>query len=40
VEAALQNFNILSLQHMEFSDHLHAARHVHAEWRVVAEKSA
>jgi ubiquinone/menaquinone biosynthesis C-methylase UbiE len=40
VEAALHNFDILSLQHMEFSDHLQAARNVHAEWRVVAEKSA
>lgn len=38
VEDALQKFAILSLQQMEYSDHLQAARSVHAEWRVVAEK--
>jgi len=38
IEAALGDFKIISLQHMEYSDHLLPDRSVHAEWRVVAEK--
>jgi len=38
VEAALTEFRIISLQHMQYSDHLQPNRTVHAEWRVVAEK--
>lgn len=38
IESALTDFKIISLQHMEYSDHLVPSRCVHAEWRVVAEK--
>lgn len=38
VEKALEEYSIVSLEHMQYSDCLPAARYVHAEWRVVAEK--
>jgi ubiquinone/menaquinone biosynthesis C-methylase UbiE len=38
VQDVLHKFSILSLEHIERSDHLHPSRTVHAEWRAVAEK--
>jgi ubiquinone/menaquinone biosynthesis C-methylase UbiE len=39
VESALQEFRLVSLQHMEYEEMLGPGWMIHAEWRAVAEKN-